>query len=73
MKKVGKKSSGSYICMTTITKEQNDFVRSNGYKPSHILQDAIDIMRGEPNPLYFALIQGLVTKLEKDGRVKCST
>ncbi len=73
MKNVGEKPSGSYICMTTITKEQNDFVRSNGYKPSRILRDAIDIIRGEPNPLYFSLIQGLVTKLEKDGRVKCST
>jgi serine phosphatase RsbU (regulator of sigma subunit) len=65
---MGKGSSGSYVVMCCISKEQSDYVRSNGYKPSQILQASIDIMRGEMNPLYFKLIEGLAKQLREGKR-----
>ena len=57
----------SYVCVVTITKEQRDWVKENDVKMSHVLQDAIDVARGKPNPFLNQMVTALVKKLKEDG------
>ena len=56
-----------FICMVTITEKQRDYVRQNGYKPSHIIQNAIDMMMGEKNPFFMNIVKGIIRELKEEG------
>jgi len=59
-----------FICMVTITEKQRDYVRQNGYKPSQIIQNAIDMMMGAKNPFFMNIVKGIVKELKEGGALK---